>query len=154
MSSKNNKLIVNQLDTKLQNLYLLKEFAVPEGGWISLFRKTLNMSLRQLAERLQMTIQGASKIEKNEAEGAISLNTLRKAGEAMDLKLVYGFIPKDESLEKLVERKATEIATKIVMRTSATMRLEDQEVSSQRIKQSIEELTEELKKEMPKSLWD
>ena len=154
MSSKNNKLIVNQLDTKLQNLYLLKDFVVPEGGWISLFRKTLNMSLRQLAERLQMTIQGASKIEKNEAEGAISLNTLRKAGEAMDLKLVYGFIPKDESLEKLVEQKAAEIATRIVMRTSATMRLEDQEVSSQRIKDSIEALTEELKKEMPKSLWD
>jgi predicted DNA-binding mobile mystery protein A len=154
MSITNKKIIVNQLDTKIKKLSLLKNLVPPEEGWINLFRKTLNMSLRQLADRMQISIQGASKLEKNEAEGAITINTLRKVGDAMNLTLVYGFLPKDESLEKMIERKAAEIATKIVMRTSATMKLEDQEVSSQRLKESIDELTEELKKEMPKSLWD
>jgi predicted DNA-binding mobile mystery protein A len=154
MGNKNNNLIVNQLDNKLQKLSPLMDVAVPENGWINLFRTSLNMSLRQLADRMDMTIQGASKIEKTEAEGAITLNTLKKAGEAMDLKLVYGFVPNNGSLEKLIEQKAAEMASKIVMRTSTTMKLEDQEVSSQRIKAAIEELTAELKKEIPKSLWD
>jgi predicted DNA-binding mobile mystery protein A len=154
MGNKNNNLIVNQLDNKLQKLSPLMDLAVPENGWINLFRTSLNMSLRQLADRMDMTIQGASKIEKNEVEGAITLNTLKKAGKAMDLKLVYGFVPKNGSLEKLIEQKAAEMASKIVMRTSTTMKLEDQEVSSQRIKAAIEELTAELKKEIPKSLWD
>ena len=154
MGTNTKNIVVNQLDNKLKDLRLLKNFTSPEGGWIHLFRKTLNMSLRQLADRMQITIQGASKLEKNEAEGAITINTLRKVGDAMDLTLVYGFLPKDESLDKMIERKAVEMASKIVMRTSATMKLEDQEVSSQRLKESIEELTKELKKEIPKSLWD
>jgi predicted DNA-binding mobile mystery protein A len=153
MSKNNNALIINQLDNRLQNLQITNLF-VPEGGWLNLFRKSINMSLRQLADRMEITIQGASKLEKNEVEGVITLNSLKKAGEAMGLKLVYGFVPENGSLEKLVEQKAAEMATKIVMRTSTTMKLEDQEVSGQRLKQSIEELTEELKKEIPKSLWD
>lgn len=70
------------------------------------------------------------------------------------MKLVYGFIPKDGSLEKMVEQQAAELAKKIVLRTSTTMKLEDQENSSQRIKEAIADMTDELKRAMPKSLWD
>jgi hypothetical protein len=47
-----------------------------------------------------------------------------------------------------------EIAKEIVLRTSNTMQLEDQENSKERIEKSIKNKTEEIKTEMPKYLWD
>jgi predicted DNA-binding mobile mystery protein A len=154
MKMKNSKLVIRQLDKRMQALHPLRDMEHPKEGWINLLRKTLNMSLRQLGQRLSMTPQGMTKIEKNEAEGGIAINTLRDAADALGMRLVYGFVPKDGSLEKMIEKQAAEIARKIVMRTSTTMKLEDQENSNQRIKEAIAELTEELKREMPKTLWD
>jgi predicted DNA-binding mobile mystery protein A len=154
MKLKNSKLIIRQLDKKMQPLHSLQNLEHPKEGWISLIRKTLNMSLRQLGQRLSITPQGMKKIEKTEAEGGVSLNTLNEVAAALDMKLVYGFIPKGGSLEKMIEKQAAATARKIVMRTSTTMKLEDQENSNQRIQDAIAELTEELKREMPKTLWD
>jgi predicted DNA-binding mobile mystery protein A len=154
MKEKYKILIINQLDKKIRSFRLLKKIPIPTNGWINLIRKTLNMSLRQLGARLQITPQGVRDIERREMEGAITLNTLKEAGDALDMQLVYGFIPKDDSLEKMIERKAYEMASKIVNRTSTTMQLEDQGNSIKRIKQAIVEMTEELKREIPKSLWD
>ena len=93
-------------------------------------------------------------IERREQEGAITLKSLREAARALDMQLVYGFIPIDGSLDALIERKAKELATQIVMRTSNSMKLEDQENTSERIKKAIEERTISIKYEMPKTLWD
>jgi predicted DNA-binding mobile mystery protein A len=93
-------------------------------------------------------------IEQREKDGSITLKNLREAGKALDMELVYGFIPKEESLEKMIEKKAYEIAREIVMRTSHSMMLEDQENSKQRIEKAIKERAEEIKNEMPGYLWD
>lgn len=154
MKLKNSKLVIKQLDKRLHVLLPLQEVEFPKEGWITLIRKTLNMSLGQLGQRLSITPQGMKKIENSEANGSISLNALRKVGHALNMKLVYGFIPYEESLERMIENRAAELAKKIVMRASTTMKLEDQENSSQRIAEAITEMTDELKKEMPKSLWD
>lgn len=154
MKLKNSKLVIRQLDKRVQTLLPLHELEVPKEGWIALIRKTLNMSLRQLGQRLSVTPQGMKKIESNEADGGITLNALREAGDALNMKLVYGFIPKEGSVEKMIENRAKDLARKIVMRTSTTMKLEDQENSDQRIKEAIADMTEEFKREMPKSLWD
>jgi hypothetical protein len=50
------------------------------------------------------------------------------------MELVYGLVPKDGSIEKLIDRKAKELATRIVSRTSNSMKLEDQENTQQRLK--------------------
>jgi len=70
------------------------------------------------------------------------------------MHLVFGFVPKDCSLELLIYRKAKELATQIVLRTSNSMKLEDQENSQKRIQKAIEERTTAIKNEMPKILWD
>jgi hypothetical protein len=72
----------------------------------------------------------------------------------MEMNLVYGFVPKDGSVENLIERKARELATEIVERASATMRLEDQENAPERIQRAIEERADELRRRLPKMLWD
>jgi len=79
---------------------------------------------------------------------------LRQFGQALDLKLIYGFIPQSGSLESIIEKRAIELAKDIVRRTSVTMKLEDQENNPKRIQKAIKEKTEELKLEMPKYLWD
>jgi len=154
MNIHNKILIVIQLDKKMRPLRSFQKMPVPPKGWVHLIRKTLNMSLRQLGARLQMTPQGMKDIERREMEGTITLKALKEVGNTLDMQLVYGFIPKSDSLEKMIERKALDMANKIVKRTSTILKLEDQENSEEGIKQAIIEMTEELKREIPKSLWD
>lgn len=148
------QLQLQQMNTKMLYLKQLQLIAVPPTGWIKAIRIALGMSAQQLGNKLSITRQGVQDLENREKEGAITLKALREAGKAMDLQLVYGFVPLDGSLEELIERKAREMAREIVSRANATMKLEDQENSQQRIEKAIEERTIALKNEMPKSLWD
>ena len=117
-------------------------------------KRRLKMSFRQLGNRLKISAQSAKEIEDREANGTITLNSLKEAANALDLKLVYGFVAKSGSLEQMIEDRATEIATEIVMRTNTTMTLEDQQNSKERIEQAIAQKTTEIKFDMPKYLWD
>ncbi len=153
MKVKNHKLVVRQWDRKISTGTLLHPVEYAEG-WIHSLRLTLNMSLRQLGNRMGITPQSVRDIQRREKEGTLTIKTLRDAAEALDMKLVYSFIPKDGTLEQMIDRKANEMATKIVKRTSTTMRLEDQENTDERIHEAIMELTEDIKRNMPKKLWD
>lgn len=149
-----NKLLIEQLDSKLKPFIETKNIQVPERGWIHSIRTTLNMTLQQLGYRLKITSQGVKDIEKRESSGSISLKSLREVGKALDMQFVYGFVPNQNSFEELVESKAKELAKKIVLRTSHNMKLENQGNSDERINQAIDELANEIKREMRKSLWD
>jgi len=147
-------LLIRQLDNKLMLFKALLNVKSSPKGWINQIRTGLNMSQVQLAKRLGMTAPAIIDLERREAEEAITLKSLREAGEALNLKLVYGFVPKDGSLEAMIEEKAREQATKIIKRTSVTMKLEDQENSRSRLEEALAELTNDIKREIPKSLWD
>ena len=148
------KLVVAQIDQKLAHFEALSTTQPPQEGWIQTIRESLKMSLCQFGERLKMTPQSAREIEQREAMKTISLNSLSEAAQALDMKLVYGFIPIKGSLRIAVEVRAREVATRIVMRTSQTMKLENQEVSHHRLEKAITELTRELVNDMPRYLWD
>lgn len=126
---------------------------VPSQGWISTLRNALGMPLHVLASRLNMTPTGAKRLEQREADGSITIQVLRKAAEAMDMRLEYVLVPKDGSLQKLIERRALEVAKELVERTDQSMRLEDQAVSRERIAEAIKEKAEELQRELSKELW-
>lgn len=143
-----------QLNDKMLMLASINQVVTPPIGWIKAIRTSLGMSMLQLGNKLSKSKQGIADIEKREKEGAITIKALREVGEALDMKLVYGFVPIDGSLDAFVEKKALKLATKIVMRTSNTMKLEDQENSNERIEKAIKERTNSLKQEMPKILWD
>ena len=147
-------LLIQQTDKKLDAFKHLKEIVVPSKGWINTFRIALKMSLRQLGNRLRISAQSVKEIEEREASGTITLNSLRDAANSMDMKLVYGFVSKHDSLEEMIEKRAKELAAEIVMRTDTTMTLEDQQNSNERIKKAIAQKTAEIKFEMPKYLWD
>ena len=127
---------------------------MPPTGWIKAIRSALGMTLQQLGNRLNISKQGVLDIENREKEGAITIKALREVAKAMDMQLIYGFVPNDGSLDALIERRAREVAIQIVQRTAHSMQLEDQANSKKRIEAAINERTEELKKELPKMLWD
>ncbi|RFM29592.1 mobile mystery protein A [Deminuibacter soli] len=145
---------IQQIDSKILAYSSLQKVAVPPIGWIKAIRTALGMSMLQLGNRLSITKQSVQDMEKREQDGSITLKALKETAKAMDMQLVYGFIPNDGTLEALIDRKAKELAKQIVLRTSNTMKLEDQENSKQRIEKAIEERAVTIKNEMPKSLWD
>lgn len=148
------KLIIEQLDRKLEKFDTLKGFEIPPKGWIYSIRTALNMSLVQLAKRLKKTSVSVKEIEQREEGKGITLKKLTEVAEALNCRFVYGFIPKEGSLDKTIEKRALEVASEIVMRTSHTMKLEEQENSPERIQKAIQDMAEKIKNEIPKYLWD
>src|SRR6185312_10542800 len=100
MKNTKQKLIIEQVDRKLRVLKPLEMIIVPKNGWVNTVRVALKMSLKQLGKRMKITMQSVSEIEKREASGTITLNTLNEAAKALNMRLVYGFIPKENSLEE------------------------------------------------------
>ena len=145
---------IQQLNSKMLAYASLQKVTPPPTGWIKAIRNAIGMSMLQLGNRLSITKQSVQDIERREKDGSVTIKALREAARALDMQLVYGFVPNDGSLELLIERKAKELATQIVMRTNNTMKLEDQENTKQRIEKAIQERTTIIKTEMPKTLWD
>jgi predicted DNA-binding mobile mystery protein A len=154
MKNLNKSLSLEQLDKKMQNFALIADIPVPTKGWINAIRTTLNMSLKQLGKKVNITSQSVKEIESREADKKITLEKLIEVAQALNLKLVYGFIPKDGSLEMMIENRANEIAKQIVLKTSHTMALEDQQNNPARIEKAIKDRAQQIKNEMPKYLWD
>jgi len=154
MKNQKQKLLLEQLDKKLSPFKNLTNIIPPNHGWVSIIRAALRMSLRQLGKRLNISAQSAKEIEVREAEGSITIKSLREVANALNMKLVYGFYPYDDSIETMIEKRAYELAKEIVLRTSNTMKLEDQENSSMRIENAIKTKAEEIKNTMPQYLWD
>ena len=148
------KILLDQIDNKIAEFKRVENIIIPGKGWINAIRVALNMTLKQLGNRLLMAKSNVKSMENREVAGSLSINSLKKFANAMNLKFVYGFIPNDGSLEKLIEKRALVKAKEIVGRTSVNMGLEDQKNSDVRLKKAVKERAEEIKREMPKYLWD
>lgn len=151
---KRKKLQIEQLNQKLVPYKVAGKAIRPSIGWVKTIRTSIGMSLEQLGGKLGITKQSAQNIEKREKDGSITIKALEDVARALEMKLVYGFVPIDGSIDELIKKKAKHLATEIVLRTSGNMKLEDQENSPERIRKAIEERTKEIMEEMPKKLWD
>lgn len=145
---------IQQLNSKMRVVAKMKKITPPPTGWIKAVRTTLGMSLEQLGNKISITKQSIRDIEQREQEGSVTLKTLKEVANALDMELVYGFVPKDGSLDALIEKRALALATKIVLRTAHTMKHEDKAISENEIRRAIKARTTMLVYEMPKVLWD
>jgi len=152
MNSK--KLQIEHLEARIRIFSSARQQPALSTGWIRALRSALGITLQQLGKRLSITPQSVGEMEIREQQGTITLNSLREAARAMDMELVYGFVPNSGSLENYIDAKSHSLATKIVLRTSNTMKLEEQENSSERIQKAIDERATTIKRELPKALWD
>jgi predicted DNA-binding mobile mystery protein A len=142
------------LEARVAHLAPALEHPNPPTGWIRAMRLAFGMTLEQLGRRLSITPQSVRDMEMREKEGSLTLDRLRKAAHALDMELVYGFVPREGTLEAYVERRARMLATMIVERTSQTMRLEDQENAQARLRKAIDERTKAIMEDLPRALWD
>lgn len=147
-------LIFDQMNDKMESISILRKIVMPQTGWIKAIRLALGMSMLQLGKRLSVTPQAVKDIERREAEGAITLKAMQEVARVLNMKFVYGFVAHEGTLEDIIQKRAIEIASTIVQRTSTTMKLEDQENSQKRLKKAIKERAEKIISESPKLLWD
>jgi predicted DNA-binding mobile mystery protein A len=148
------KLQIEQLESRIKLFSPTLQLPNPPTGWVKAIRSALGMTMQQLANKLGITKQSVQEIELREKEGSITLKSLKETARALDMELVYGFVPKEGTLDKYLESKARFLAEQIVYRTSISMKLEDQQNSNERIKKAIDERTILIKQELPKALWD
>ena len=153
MHPKDRALARRQLDKRLSPLRDTQSLARPPRGWIRAIREALGMTSKQLGMRLGVSQPRATKIEQAEREGAITLDTLRRAARAMDCQLVYAFIPR-RPLQELVEERARSRAKSILDATAHSMALEDQRADADTDRAQLEQLNRELAEKSGPHLWE
>jgi predicted DNA-binding mobile mystery protein A len=102
------------------------------------------MSAADLGRRLGLSRQAVLQMERSEADGSIRLETLRRAAEALDSRLVYALVP-NTPLQERVDRRARELAERDIDSVKQTMLLEDQGVLTDDRERLVEELAEKVK---------
>ena len=139
------------LDARLEKLQSLDTLARPPKGWLKAIREALNMWTAQLARRMGISQPSVVGIEQSESLGRIQLDTLQRAAEALNCRLVYALVPK-ESLETTVRARAWRLAAKHLGSVEHTMTLKGQSVQDSGARErQIEELAEQID---ARRLWD
>ncbi len=95
-------------------------------GWIHATRTAIGMTLKQLASRLGLSVPAVKKFEQREQAEAISLASLRKLAQAMDMDLVYYFKPKSSSVEAMMDARVEMKAKELMNLSHQAMLLENQ----------------------------
>ncbi len=146
-------LIREQLQVPIDRLYLLLDIQVPHKGWIRSIRNALGMSGRQLAKRIGITKQRVSFIEKQEIDGSVTFNTMKKTAESLNCVFVYALVPHD-NLEEIVHTQAKLVASERLSRASHTMSLEGQALSEDESEKILSTMIKDLVDNHPSNLWD
>lgn len=149
MTQKFKQIKIENLDQRFKTM----EFGSnPKDGWLKTIRSALNMPLHFLAKKLGVTPQSISQLEQSEKIEAITLRSLRQLAEVMDCELHYAIIPREKSLKKIIERRASQKATALVKEVDKTMALEDQKIDN--IEKSIQLLSKDFTENLNTKLWE
>lgn len=124
----------------------------PRAGWARTIRDALGMTATALARRLGMSPAGVRKLEQAEAQGVITLASLRKLAGALDCELHYALVPRSTLVQRLQDR-ALAVARERMAPVSHSMSLEDQAVEGSMREVQLELLARELLDGPRRELW-
>jgi predicted DNA-binding mobile mystery protein A len=142
-----------QLDKRFSELRPLAQFSRPARGWIRAIREALGMTTGQLGRRLGVRQPRIVELERGEATGNITVQSLERAAEALGCRLVYALVP-IKPLTQTLQERASLVAERQLASVDQTMRLEAQGVTDKdREKENRERLVEKLLRQ-PARLWD
>jgi predicted DNA-binding mobile mystery protein A len=145
---------LKQLNEATESLRPLQSVAAPPQGWVRAIREALGMTASQLASRVGIARQSLDDLERNEASGKITLESLDRLARALGCKLVYAIVPEGgRSLEDLRREKALALAREQLERVSHSMKLEDQDVTPREEQRQLERLAEQMLADSPRKLW-
>ena len=142
-----------QLDRRLSTLGSIEALTRPPRGWVKAIREALGMTTAQLGKRMGVSQPRAVTLEKAEAKGAITLESLERAAHALDCRLVYALVPR-QSFEAMVEARARKLANKMLAATSHTMVLEAQGVEQSEEDEQLERLVRQIIEKAGSELWE
>lgn len=145
------RLQLRQLDASLEKWRISRLPARPTSGWLRAIRKTLGMSSSALARRVHVSDSAIRKLEQSEADGAITLASLRRMAEALDCELQYALVPR-KPLKDILSERALEVAREQVGTVVHHMTLESQRVDDEITRAQVEEVAEQLLRK-PRELW-
>lgn len=146
------KLMREQVQESLNEFSNMAHTPLPKKGWITTIREALGMTNKVLAQRLGCSQANITAIERREAKRTITLETLDKAAQAMNCKLVYCLVPL-EPLDEILKKQAKAVAQKRIKSVNHSMKLELQGLTAQQLKQQEDNLMQELLEGDPKDLW-
>jgi predicted DNA-binding mobile mystery protein A len=142
-----------QLERRLAPLRKAYELTRPPRGWVRAIREALGMTATQLGRRAGVSQSRITRIEKDEAEDAVTLATLRRVAEGLDCTLVYALVP-NEPLDEVLRARALAAAEAQLKRTHHYMRLESQELDKSDLERERERLVADILAGDPRRLWD
>ena len=142
-----------QLERRLAPLRKALEFARPARGWVKAIREALGMTAAQLGARVGVSQSRIARIERDEAEDAVTLATLRRVAEGLGCTLVYALVP-NEPLDEMLKARARAAADAQLKRTHHSMRLENQALDKRDLEQERERLALAILAGDPRRLWD
>jgi predicted DNA-binding mobile mystery protein A len=132
-----------RLDERFRRLRPLADEPRPHKGWIRAIRDALGMSSTELAARIGVSQQRVSQIEQSEVQDTITLETLRRAANALDCDLVYVLEPRT-SLDEAVKKQAHKRAVRHLAPLAHHSRLEDQALSKDDEAAQLEEFASQF----------
>lgn len=143
-----------QLDRRFDELRpFIKAAARPSRGWVRAIREALGMTTGQLAKRLGVQQPRVIELERGEASGNITVQSLERAAEALGCRLVYALIPQ-KRLGLSIRERALLAAERKLQSVDQTMQLEAQGVTNKaRQNEARKELVAALLRR-PARLWD
>ena len=145
-------LMLSQVDNRLTPWREITDREPPRGGWLRAIRTALGISSAHLAGRIGITQQAIANFERSEAEGKITLQSLRRVAEALDCHVVYAVVP-NKPLAQMRRERALALADTLIRPVAHSMKLEDQGVSDAETQRQRTELANELLRGSPRQLW-
>jgi predicted DNA-binding mobile mystery protein A len=154
MTSNFKALNIQQLDEALEAYRKVSASPRPAAGWAKAIREALGMTRDQLAKRMGISPSTVSDLERNEARGTITLESLARLAGGMDCEVVYAIVPREgKTLDTAVRQRAESVAAKQMARISHTMRLEEQGLDEKQEKRQVARIVDSLLAGSRRNLW-
>lgn len=142
-----------QIDKRLNTLSDNEALTRPPRGWIKAIREALGMTSAQLAKRMGVSQPRVFTLERAEARGAVTLESLERAARALDCRLVYALVPR-QPLDALIEERTLHLAKKRLAATRHTMALEAQGVEKVDEDEQLKRLVRQMIEKAGSELWE
>lgn len=149
-----NRLLSDQLDSLISTFRPASELHKPASGWVHALRTALGMTAAQLARRIGVSRETIKTLERSEARGTITLESLDRLAKGLGCRVVYAIVPQQgRSVEALRRARALELARLQFARVSHSMKLEAQALDARKAQQQIERIADEILADSPRKLW-
>lgn len=146
-------LAAQQLDRRFSEIRdILRSAERPARGWIKAIREALGMTTAQLAKRMGVAQPRVVELEKREAARVVTLQSLERAAEALDCRVIYILVP-NSPLEDRINARAEAVAELHLSAVDHTMRLEKQGVNDRQRRDALKKKIVADLLERPARLW-